>query len=392
MICVGIDVAKEKHDCCILSSEGEVLKDSFTFANNRQGFDALNFAIRKAAAERPLEEVRAGLESTGHYGNNLVAFLRGTGLEPVVMNPLAVSLFRKSQTLRKTKTDKSDARFIAGMLLTSSPSPCTPPSYHTEELKVLTRSRYRLIQHRSKLRLSLSRLLDVVFPELASLVWSRNQKSVHALLLELPNPQAIARCRIDRLTNILSDGSRGKYGREQALAIRQAAADSIGCNSPAMAFELQQTIRLIQQVQTELDLLDQQISAAVDACQTPLLTIPGIGHTLAGIILAEIGDIHRFQTPAQLLAFAGMEPSTFQSGKFNASQTPMVKRGSTYLRWAILQAARLVAMRDTTFRNYLLKKRQEGKHFLVALSHVGKKLVRVIFHMLMTNRAFVPQT
>ncbi len=183
-----------------------------------------------------------------------------------------------------------------------------------------------------------------------------------------------------------------RYGREKALQIRQTAANSIGSNSPAMAFELQQTIRLIQNVQIELDLLNSRIAAVVDTVQTPLMTIPGIGHALAAVILAEIGTIERFQTPAQLLAFAGLESSTFQSGTFSANQTPMVKRGSTYLRWAVLQAARLVAMRDKTFRDYLLKKRQEGKHFNVALSHVGKKLIRVIFHMLKTNRAFVPQT
>lgn len=392
MIYVGIDVAKGKHDCCILGPDGEVLRDSFTFANNRKGFKELLAAIYRALQENSQDEVRAGLESTGHYSTNLVAFLRSSGFEPVVLNPLSVNLFRKSQTLRKTKTDKADARFIAAMLLTSDASPHASVSYHIEELKVLTRNRSRLVEHRSRLKISLNRLLDTIFPELPALVWSRNQKSIHELLLELPNPQAIARCRIDRLTNILREGSHGKYGREKALAIRQAAAESIGSNSPSMAFELQQTIRLIQNIQSEIDLLDGQIAQAVEACQSPLLTIPGIGFTLAGIILAEIGSIERFRTPAQLLAFAGMEPSTFQSGKFNASQTPMVKRGSTYLRWAILQAARLVAMRDRTFHDYLLKKRREGKHFNVALSHVGKKLVRVIFHMLQTNRDFVPQT
>lgn len=392
MIYVGIDVAKAKHDCCILGPDGEVLRDSFTFANNRKGFNELLAAIHKALQEKSQDEVRAGLESTGHYSTNLVAFLRSNGYEPVVLNPLSVNLFRKSQTLRKTKTDKADARFIAAMLLTSDASPHASVSYHIEELKVLTRNRSRLVEHRSRLKISLNRLLDTIFPELPALVWSRNQKSIHRLLLELPNPQAIARCRIDRLTNILSEGSHGKYGREKALAIRQAAVDSIGSNSPAMALELQQTIRLIQNIQSEIDWLDGQIAQAVEACQSPLLTIPGIGFTLAGIILAEIGSVERFRTPAQLLAFAGMEPSTFQSGKFNARQTPMVKRGSTYLRWAILQAARLVAMRDRTFRDYLLKKRREGKHFNVALSHVGKKLVRVIFHMLQTNRAFLPQT
>lgn len=391
MIYVGVDVAKEKHDCCILGADGEVLKEPFSFANDRKGFHELLIAIQTIMHEKSLQEVRVGLEATGHYSINLVALIRSNGFEPVIFNPLSVNLFRKSQTLRKTKTDKVDARFIASMLFSSVTSPHITVPYFIEELKILTHSRSRLIQYRSKHKISLTRLLDIIFPELSGLVWSTNQKSVYGLLLELPNPQAITRCRIDRLTNILGAGSHGKYGRSKALSIRQAARDSIGSNSPSLAFELQQTIRLIQNIQAELKLLDERIAVIVDACQTPLLTIPGIGHILSGIILAEVGSIRRFQTPAQLLAFAGMEPSTFQSGKFTANQTPMVKRGSTYLRWAIFQAARLVAMRDKTFKDYFHKKRQEGKHFQVALSHVGKKLIRVIFHMLMTDRAFIPQ-
>jgi len=99
----------------------------------------------------------------------------------------------------------------------------------------------------------------------------------------------------------------------------------------------------------------------------------------------------RFDTSAKLLAFARLERSTYQSGNFKANNTPMVKRGSSYLRWALLNASRLVAMRYKTFSDYLHKKRQEGKHYCVAISHVGKKLVRVIFHMLKNNGVFVTQ-
>lgn len=392
MIFIGIDVAKSKHDCCILGTGGEILKDSFTFANNRIGFEELFTAIQSAIQGNQDSEVRVGLEATGHYSTNLVAFIRDSGIEPIILNPLSVNLFRKSQTLRKTKTDKVDARYIAAMLMSLDSSPRTPISYHIEELKVLTRNRSRLVGYRAKLKLSFTRLLDVVFPELPGIVWSRNQKSVQALLLELPNTEAITSCRIDRLTNVLNGASHGRYGRERAIAIRKAASDSIGSNSPAMAFEIQQTIRLIKNTQEEIGLLDKQIAILIKSTHTPLLTIPGIGCTLAAIILSEIGDISRFETPSQLLAFAGMEPSSYQSGNFNANNTPMVKRGSTYLRWAILQAARLVAMRDKTFKDFLKKKRSEGKHFNVALSHVGKKLIRVIFHMLLTDREFIPQT
>ncbi len=154
---------------------------------------------------------------------------------------------------------------------------------------------------------------------------------------------------------------------------------------------MQQTIRLIQSVQAEINELDKQIKLVVDELNTPLMTIPCIGYTIAAIILAEIGDINNFSSPANLLAFAGMEPSTYQSGKYTASNTPMVKRGSSYLQWAIMQAARLVPMRDPTFALYMSKKSAEGKHFNVARSHVSKKLIRVIYYLLKHNTAFVPQ-
>jgi len=389
MIYVGIDIAKSKHDCCIMGIGAVILKDVFTIQNSSDGFSMLLECIR--CFEQDTSAVRIGLESTGHYSLNLISFLRRSGFQPVIFNPLSVNLFRKAQTLRKTKTDKVDARFIAAMLLSRPDEVTMPVPQYIAELKTLTRSRYRLIRYRSRLKISLSRLLDIIFPELASVVWSNNQKSVYALLLEFPNPQTITGCHLTKLTNILRQASHGKYGREKALQIRDLASCSIGSNSPALAFELQQTIRLILSVQSEIILLDKQIRSIVEESHTPLLSIPGISYTLAAIIIAEIGDISCFSTPAKLLAFAGMDPSTSQSGRYTASNTPMVKRGSSYLRWAILQAARLVSMRDATFRQFMLKKRAEGKHHFVVMSHVGKKLIRVIFHMLQTGQAFSPQ-
>jgi transposase len=392
MVYVGIDVAKDKHDCCILGRDGEPIGNTFTFPNSADGFEQLYKTIVRVVPRDRFGEVKIGLEATGHYSINLVSFIRDNGLEPVILNPLAVNLFRKAQTLRKTKTDKTDARFIASMLMSQHSSQHRPVSYHISELKILTRNRSRLVSQRAKLKTSLSRLITVVFPELPALVWSCNQKSMHAMLEELPNTSAIANCHLAKLTAILEKNSRKQLGKTRASEIRLAARNSIGSNSSAMAFEIQQVIRLIRAVQSEINILDKRIRLMLKQINTPLLTIPGVSFTLAGIILAELGDILNFGSPAKLLAFAGMEPSTYQSGKFNASSTPMVKRGSPYLRWAIMQAARLVAMKDTTFRLYMLKKKAEGKHHFVAIAHVGKKLVRVIFHMLKTNSAFVPQT
>lgn len=391
MLYIGIDVASQKHDCCIIDSDGVILNANFTFANTREGYNFLFDTIVSNLPDKKVLDVRIGLESTGHYSNNLVSFLLSKNLNITVFNPLQVNLYRKAQSLRKTKTDKTDARFLAVMLFSDDSKPYSPVSYQISELKSLVRHRCRLIGLRSKLKMSISRLITILFPELPSAVWSVNQKSSYALLLEFPTAKDIAECHLTKLTNLLRDNSCGKYGKDKALQIRNLASTSIGTNSLSVGFELQQTIRLINNLQEEIDVLDKHIKTIMKEINSPILTIPGISYTLGAIILAEIGDIMNFATPAKLLAFAGLEPSTYQSGNYSASKTPMVKHGSTYLRWAFLNAARLVAMRDKTFKDYCIKKKSEGKHHYVVMSHVGKKLVRVVFQLLKTNTAFVSQ-
>lgn len=391
MIFIGIDVAKDKHDCCIINSDGVILNDSLRIPNCREGFESLYSSILSFLPNRDIYNVKIGLESTGHYSTNLQNFLYSKGFKLTILNPLATNLFRKAQTLRKTKTDKTDALVIAKMLFSDDTKSYLPVSYQIQELKSLTRHRYRLIGYRSKLKLSITRLVDIIFPELSKYVWSIHQTSSYSLLSELPGPKDIADCHLTKLTNILNKASRGKYGKEKAIALKEAASTSIGTNTRALSFELKQTIRLIQSVQAEINALDLQIKEIVTEIDSPIMSIPGISYTLTAIILAEIGDIERFTKPAKLLAFAGLDPSTYQSGKYKASHTPMVKRGSSYLRWAILTASRTVSIKNHTFAEYLAKKQAEGKHFYVAMSHVAKKLIRVIFHLLKTNTKFVPQ-
>ena len=387
MFLVGIDVAKDKHDCFICDSEGNVLKDVFTFSNDREGFNLLLSFMPTSS-----ENVKVGLEATGHYSLNLINFLIDNGYSPVVFNPLQINLFRKAHTLRKTKTDKIDAKLIALMLSSSDAKPHLDLSYHVMELKSLTRYRSRLKDQLARLKTSLARIIEIVFPELEDCVYSINQKSTMALLHQFPSKELIANAHLTRLTNVLKDNSRGKYSKDKALEIRNAAINSIGTSSDASSFELVQTIDMINFYSSKIDDLDAKIKDIMIELESPILSIPGISYNLGSIILAEIVDINRFDTSSQLQAFAGLDPVTHQSGKFIATGVSMVKRGSPYLRWAILNAARLVAMRDPCFQDYYQRKRKEGKHHFVALTHVAKKLIRVIFKLLKTNTQFVPQT
>ena len=380
VISVGIDVSKDKHDCFIQSSEGEVLVDVFTIPNNMDGFNILLEKIQRCATSQ--DKIKVGLEATGHYSYNLLGFLLDNGLATYVLNPLHTNLYRKSLSLRKTKTDRVDARTIASMLLSDvGLKPYTDTAYHNEELKSLTRYRFDKVKERAKLKTSVSRLVCILFPELEKLVPSLHIASVYALLAEFPGAKQIAAAHLTRLKALLETASKGHYKRDMALEIRDAARNSIGSWMPAKSLELQHTIRLIRELDDEIVEIEEQIQAIMDELNSPITTIPGLGFRMAAMIFAEVGDFNRFDSPDKLLAYAGMSPSTYQSGQLKNCYPHMEKRGSRYLRYALYNATKYVCHWDPTFAAYLAKKRAEGKHYNVALSHAAKKLVRLIFAM-----------
>ena len=390
MICVGIDVAKYKHDCFILSSDGEVLADVFTIPNNAAGFDMLLQAIRSCTD--PTDNIKVGLEATGHYSYNILGFLLQKSLPTYVINPLHTNLYRRSLTLRKTKTDRIDARTIASMLMSDVDlSLYTDTAYHNEELKSLTRYRFDKVRERAKLKQSVSRLVTILFPELEELVPSIHIASVYALLIEFPGACHIANAHLTRLTHLLQESSKGKYGREKAELIRDVARASIGARMPAKSLELKHTIQLIQVLDVEIEEAETEIENRMNRINSPMTTIPGIGPRLAAMILAEVGDFSMFSSPDKLLAYAGMSPSTYQSGQMLNAHSHMEKRGSRYLRYAIYNATKYVCHWEPTFAAYLAKKRAEGKHYNVAISHAAKKLVRLIYALERSGKPYRPE-
>lgn len=378
MVSIGIDVSKDKHDCFILSSEGEVLADAFTVPNNMEGFTTLLERIQDCTT--PQDKIRVGLEATGHYSYNLLGFLLDNGLPTYVLNPLRTNLYRKSLSLRKTKTDRVDARTIATMLMSDvGLKPYTDTAYHNDELKSLTRYRFDKVKERAKLKSSVSRLVCILFPELEKLVPTLHMVSVYALLEEFPGARQIAKAHLTRLKSLVEGTSKGHYKQDMAIVIRDAARNSIGSRMSAKSLELQHTIRLIRELDAEIDDIEAAIQNIMDELHSPITTIPGIGCRMGSMILAEVGDFSRFDSPDKLLAYAGMSPSTNQSGKMHNCYAHMEKRGSRYLRFALYNATKYVCLWEPSFAAYLAKKRAEGKHYNVAISHAAKKLVRLIF-------------
>ncbi len=388
MIYIGIDVAKDKHDCFITNSNGEVLFPVFTIQNNRNGFDDLFSKIQSISSD--VFNIKVGLEATGHYSYNLLGYLIDKGLPTFVINPLHTNLYRKSLSLRKTKTDKVDARTIAMMLMSDvNLKSYSDTSYHNEELKSLTRYRFDKVQERAQLKQSVSRLVTILFPELEKLVPSLHLASVYALLSELPSAREIASCHLTHLTKLLENASKGRYSRERAIEIREAARVSIGSNMPAKSLELRHTLRLIGELDSEITEIESEIKRIMDQIPSPILTIPGIGYRMGAMILAEIGDFSRFDSPDKILAYAGASPSTYQSGQMESSYSHMEKRGSRYLRYALINAAKYVCHWDETFGAYLQKKISEGKHYNVAITHATKKLVRLIYAMEKSGKPYI---
>lgn len=389
MVYVGIDIAKDKHDCFIVNSEGEVLFDVFTIQNNMDGFEDLLFKIK--SAEKNADNVKVGLEATGHYSCNILGFLKNKGLPTIVINPLYTSLSRKSISLRKTKTDKVDARTIASMIMSDvSLKPYSDKLYHNEDLKSLARYRFDKVAQRAKLKQSVSRLVNILFPELEKLVSTLHGNAVCELLSEFPSAQHIASANLKHLTHLLDKASKGRFKRATADEIREAARRSISSYLPAKSLELRHTIKLIRELNSEITEIEAEIKKIMDAIDSPILGVPGIGQNIGAMIVAEIGDFSRFSSPDKILAFAGCSPSTYQSGQLYSSHAKMEKRGSRYLRWALLNAAAYVCRWEPTFAAYLQKKRSEGKHYYVALSHAAKKLVRVIYHLETTGETYRP--
>lgn len=382
MICVGIDVAKDKHDCVILNSEGKILAGVFTIPNNADGFDTLLQKIRSCTSSD--DKIKVGLEATGHYSYNILGFLINQGLPTYVINPLHTNLYRKSMSLRKTKTDRVDAKTIATMLMSNVDlKSYTDTAYHNEELKSLTRYRFDKVRERAQLKQSVSRLVTILFPELEKLVPTLHMSSIYALLIEFPGAKQITEAHLTHLKSLLKYASKGRYGRDMATEIRDAAKHSIGSVMPAKSLELRHTIRLIRELDSEIEDIEAAIEAIMEELQSPITTIPGMGFRMGAMILAEIGDFARFDSPDKILAYAGMSPSTYQSGQLSLAGTysHMEKRGSRYLRYALYNATKYVCHWDPGFAAYLAKKRAEGKHYNVALSHAAKKLVRLIYAM-----------
>ena len=387
MIYVGIDIAKLNHFASAISSDGEILMQPFKFTNDGDGFHLL--ASKLETLFLVSDSIIIGLESTAHYGDNLVRYLVAGNFKVCVLNPIKTSSMRKNN-IRKTKTDKVDTYIIAKtLMMQDSYRFVTFYDLDLMELKTLGRFRQKTVKQRTRLKIQLTSYVDQVFPELQYFFKSGlHQKSVYALLKEAPTPRAIASMHMTHLAHLLEVSSHGHFTKEMAKELRVLAQKSVGAADSAISIQITHCIAQIELLDSQLKQVEAEMTDIMKFNDSVLMTIPGIGYINGGMIIGEIGDIHRFASPGKLLAFAGLDPSVYQSGNFQAKRTRMSKRGSRVLRYALVNAAHNVVKNNATFKAYYDAKMAEGRTHYNALGHCAGKLVRVIWKMLTDEAEF----
>ena len=380
---VGIDIAKNKHDCFIVTGDGEVIRNSFTFPNNDEGFQILKVTLDQLDHS---QKIKIGLEATGHYGKNLKQFLTSIGYEFSELNPYLVKKFIQSITLRRTKTDKVDAQMIAKFIQAEASKPTVPLSYNILELRTLVRNHDKLIRSRSDELVKITNSLDRIFPELKKFLDNHLGEFALYLLEHYTTPEKILKLTNTQIQKLHNIGRRISVNKITLL--KELASKTVGHPSLADELVIKQSIKMIRVINDSIKIYESQIKEIMNEIKSPLLSIPGIGMMTAAALHAEFGDFRRFSSPAKLLSFAGLECSKNQSGQSDF-KGHMVKHGSSYLRYVLMNAAISLKNHCPAFSAYFHKKFvEENKHYRVALNHVVRKFLRVAFKLVTLNENY----
>lgn len=387
MFYCGIDIAKRNHEASVIDAEGKPLLDSITIANTQEGCERLYSLFERLGIDKA--DIIIGMEATGHYWLSVYEHLTEQGYDVRVINPIQSDAFRKMY-IRQTKNDSKDSFIITQVMRFGQYSQTTLSDENIVAMRQLTRFRMALVDNCGDCKRRIIALLDQVFPEYAGLFSDTFGVTSKELLLQCPTPEDILAVSTRKLTNLPNKASRGRFGEENAKELRDAAASSFGVGfaKNAFAFQIRQLIEQLNFTETQIDELDEQISHLLKQVNQVITTIPGIGDTLGAIIVSEIGDIHRFDAPNKLVAFAGLDVKVTQSGDFTGTKQHISKRGSPYLRRAIWLAANRAAFCDPILSEYYQSLKARGKHHLTAVGAVARKMCNIIFTILRENRSY----
>ena len=389
MFIVGIDIAKHTHQASVMNPDGSLIGKSIKISNTSSGFEA--FIAKLKDIDPALSHFEFGVESTGHYWLNLYTHLSDLGCTVHVINPVQSDALR-GLYIRQTKNDIKDSAIIADVIRIGRYCETTVSDDKMLALRDLTRQRFYLVDMISDLKRKSLTLIDRIFPEYPKLFSDTFGSTSLELLANCNTPEDIIAIDTDKLVEMLSTASKGRFKREKAEKIKAAAQNSFGALlcTDSTSFMLKQFVEQIKFLENQLDELNEMISERLAEFNSPITSITGIGDVLGASILSEIGDISRFESADKLAAFAGIDPTVSQFGNFLGTKNKMSKRGSPYLRRAIWLAATAAILHDSAIKAFYDRKKAQGKHHYVCVGYICRKLVNIIFSVLKSGQPYQP--
>lgn len=390
---VGIDVAKRSHMLCALNAaSGTVQQKPTKFAATAEDYAQL--CTRLAGWGAP-HELLIGMEATGSLWEPLYDTLTHAGYQVVVLNPRQTTAWATSLGLR-AKTDGIDAQTIARGLLAGYGRASSLPDDTVQALRELTRARRDLVQSRTAARQRLWDELVVVFPELEDHL-PAGADLVHPAVLQLLGrygcAQELASAPLAELSAFLAEQSAGRWGETQARDLQALARGSAASRRAvtARAAVVRTFARHLEDLQQRVAELERAIAETLreDEDGRRLQGIPGIGPLQAATIRAELGDVHRFATVDEVVAYAGLDPRTRQSGAF-VGQKKLSKHGPGALRHALYLAALVAARYRPEWRERYQRFLAQGRAKKEALTILSRAMLKVIYHLLRTGEAYDP--
>ena len=391
MFIVGVDIAKRSHEAIVIDDSGALVHKAFNFKNDADGFRKFT-AILNAISPNP-SDFTIGMESTSHYWLALYSNLKKHGYTVHVLNPIQSNALR-GMYIRQIKNDEHDSFIIAEVIRFGRYTEGGMPPSDLYELRELCRARLFIVDMTADLKHKVIALLDQSFPEYERLFTDIFGLTSSEILRNYSTPEEILSLDTEKLTQLVAQASRNRFGEEKAKQIRNLAENSFGIvleyNTMGLLIKHHmEHIRFAEQQIAELEARIAELFSKFDDCIT---TIPGIGPALGATIFSEIGDIHRFSSAAKLAAFAGLDPTVKQSGEFTGTRNHMSKRGSPYLRRAIWMASVSAVMHDPYMKAFLQKKLAEGKPYMNVIGHVTRKMTNIIFAVLRDNKPYYVQS
>jgi len=385
----GIDIGKRKHVACLLDAQGQPLIKTLAFNNDAEGFARLRQRLQEAAANTP---VLVGMEATGHYWYALHDQLHRWGYAQQVLNPLQ-SAQQAKNAIRKHKSDPRDAVHIATLVKNGEGKPAIVPDDLAMTCRQLTRLWYALSKQRARIKQLIHARLECVWPEFETYLSKPFCSTGRALLRAAQTPQDLLAINPDTLVELLRKASRNQLGFATAEHIRSSAQTSVGMRRglEGMRAGIRTLLDQLDATDPVRENLETQIEELCQRLPGYLLTLPGSNPIRAVSIFGETDPISTFKTPDQLVAFAGLDVTVYQTGQFEASRRHISKRGSPYLRNTLWMMAFVAVQNKGTLRRHYLKRRKRGLHHLAAVTAASLKLARIVWRICTDQRDYQPK-